>query len=89
MADSFESAARAWHAMKARKLTPRYAGQVLDRLEANVFKQLGPLPVAAITPPDVLAVLRVIEASGHNDWPDRVDATWWRSAVDFLLALPR
>lgn len=33
--------------------------------------------------------LRVIEASGHNDWPERVDATWWRSAVAFLLALPR
>lgn len=33
--------------------------------------------------------LRVIEASGHNDWPGRVDAAWWRSAVDFLLAAPR
>jgi len=29
--------------------------------------------------------LLVIEASEHNDWPDRVDADWWRTAVSFAL----
>jgi alpha-beta hydrolase superfamily lysophospholipase len=29
--------------------------------------------------------LVVIEASGHNDWPGRVDDAWWRSATSFLL----
>jgi len=23
--------------------------------------------------------------AGHNDWPGRVDAAWWRQAVDFML----
>ncbi len=27
-----------------------------------------------------------LPGAGHNDWPGRVDAAWWRQAVDFLLA---
>lgn len=26
-----------------------------------------------------------IEHAGHNDWPARVDAAWWRGVVGFLL----
>ncbi len=29
--------------------------------------------------------LVVIEASDHNDWPDRVDAGWWGAAVGFVM----
>lgn len=29
--------------------------------------------------------LIVIKASDHNDWPDHVDATWWRAAIDLAL----
>lgn len=29
--------------------------------------------------------LVVIEASDHNDWPDRVDAGWWRAAIAYAL----
>lgn len=29
--------------------------------------------------------LMVIQASDHNDWPDRVDAAWWRAAVAAAL----
>ena len=29
--------------------------------------------------------LMVIKASDHNDWPDRVDAAWWRDAIAFAL----
>jgi uncharacterized protein len=31
--------------------------------------------------------LLVLPGAGHNDWPDRVDAAWWHSAVDFLLGV--
>jgi pimeloyl-ACP methyl ester carboxylesterase len=27
-----------------------------------------------------------IEGAGHNDWPDRVDAAWWRRATDLAVA---
>ncbi len=30
--------------------------------------------------------LLVMPGAGHNDWPGRVDAGWWRQALDFLLA---
>jgi fermentation-respiration switch protein FrsA (DUF1100 family) len=30
--------------------------------------------------------LVVIPGAGHNDWPARVDAAFWREAIDFLLA---
>lgn len=30
-------------------------------------------------------LLLEIKASDHNDWPDRVDATWWRAAIAFAL----
>lgn len=34
---------------------------------------------------DVPTRLVVIPESGHNDWPRRVDAGWWREAVGFAL----
>jgi uncharacterized protein len=30
--------------------------------------------------------LRVVNAAEHNDWIGRVDDTWWRETIDFLLA---
>ena len=29
--------------------------------------------------------LTVVKAADHNDWPEYVDAGWWREAIDFLL----
>ncbi len=37
---------------------------------------------AALSGPKLLLV---IKASDHNDWPDRVDAVWWRAAIAFAL----
>jgi pimeloyl-ACP methyl ester carboxylesterase len=30
--------------------------------------------------------LLVVPASDHNDWPDRVDASWWRDVIAKLLS---
>jgi pimeloyl-ACP methyl ester carboxylesterase len=30
--------------------------------------------------------LLMIDGAGHNDWPDRVDATWWRRVTDLAAA---
>jgi uncharacterized protein len=29
----------------------------------------------------------VLEAADHNDWPGRVDANWWRAALEFALGV--
>ena len=39
----------------------------------------------ALPPPRRLLTMH---DAGHNDWPARVDATWWQGAVDFLLDPP-
>ena len=33
--------------------------------------------------------LVTIDAAGHNDWPGRVDAAWWRSVTDAALGTAR
>ena len=33
--------------------------------------------------------LTVLKAAGHNDWPARIDDTWWREAITFLLGESR
>lgn len=62
--ETFEAIARSWHDSKRPALSPRYAGQVLTRLEANVFPQFGRMPLRDVTAPIVLEALRKIEARG-------------------------
>lgn len=70
--DSFEKVARAWHEVRARKLTARYAEAVLARLENNVFPSLGSRPIRSITAPMVLDMIRKIEKRGAHDMAHRV-----------------
>lgn len=70
--DSFEAMARVWHKAKAPSLASRYAGQLLDRLEADVFPSIGKHPVRSITPPMVLELVRAIEARGAREMAHRV-----------------
>lgn len=70
--DSFERIARAWHSQRSATLSDKYARQVLRRLEQHVFRQLGSVPIRAITPPMVLDVLREVEGSGTREMPHRV-----------------
>lgn len=70
--NTFERSARAWHAQLAETRNSRYSGQVLDRLEQDVFPQLGILALQDITPPMVLGVLQRIEARGAREMARRV-----------------
>lgn len=70
--DTFERVARAWHAERKTTLAPRYADQVLSRLEENVFPTIGGLPIAAVTPPLVLELLRTIEKRDAREMAKRV-----------------
>ncbi len=62
--ETFEAIARSWHASKVSKLSPRYAAQVLARLEANAFPRFGNMPIGDVTPPIVLEAIRRIEQRG-------------------------
>jgi len=62
--DTFEWIAREWHEKRLHEWSASTARVALMRLEKYVFPKLGHRPVADITPPEVLDMLRVVEAQG-------------------------
>jgi len=71
---TFERVAREWHSNQLPAWTEGYAQDVMERIEKNVFPVLGDRPVTEITPPELLAVLRHIEARGAVEQAHRVRA---------------
>lgn len=69
---TFEITARDWHAERKVTLAPRYADQILDRLEADVFPEFGSIAIRQVTAPMVLAAIRKIEARGAKEMAHRV-----------------
>ena len=70
--NSFEAVAREWYARKKKSLSSRYADQVLDRLAANVFPEIGHRPIDKIEPVAVLAMLQKIEDRGAVTMAQRI-----------------
>jgi len=64
---SFESVARQWFDHWKGPKNVRHAGYVLARLEADVFPAIGPKPVAEIVAPDLVKMVKAIEARGALD----------------------
>jgi integrase len=69
---TFKSVATAWHKLQQRRWKPRYAEQVLQRFEADVFPAIGSLPIQAISAALVLKVMRTIEAREAHEMAHRV-----------------
>jgi integrase len=62
--DSFEAIAREWFAVKRDGWAASYADKIMARFETDVFPWIGKQPIDDITPPQLLEVLRRIEARG-------------------------
>jgi integrase len=71
-ANTFEAVAREWVQRKAGGWTQGHAEKILRRLEKEAFPWIGGRPVAEITPPELLRVLRRIEARGVIETAHRV-----------------
>jgi integrase len=69
---TFERVARQWHANAKPQWARVHASDVLRSLERDVFPSIGALPIAQLTPPIVLGVLREIEARGSIETAKRV-----------------
>jgi integrase len=65
--NTFESIGREWHAHNLNIWVARYAKDILHRLETDVFPEIGALPITTIKPPQLLAMVRKIEARGANE----------------------
>lgn len=61
---TFEAIGREWITLKLPGWVPAYSERLLSRLVADVFPALGSRPIADIEPPEVLEVVRKVEARG-------------------------
>lgn len=71
-ADSFEAIAREWLGKFAPNFASGYRDDVIQRLEKDVFPEIGAIPMRTLTAPDVLRVLRRIEARGALETAHRI-----------------
>ena len=69
--DSFNAVARKWWANWKPARSEQHAGQVMRRFEANVFPYIGARPVSEIQAPELVAMLKGIEARGVSDLAKR------------------
>lgn len=63
-ANSFEAVAREWYAKHADGWAEGHGNRILRRLERDIFPWLGGRPIAEISAPELLAVIRRIENRG-------------------------
>jgi integrase len=68
----FEVVAREWFEKFSSGWAPTHADTVIRRLEANAFPWISAKPIADITPIDLLAVLRRVEARGAVSTAHRI-----------------
>lgn len=62
--ETFEVIAREWHTKFSPTWAPSHANKIIRRLELYVFPWLGSRPIKSVTAPELLTVLRRIEAKG-------------------------
>jgi len=69
--NTFEAIAREWFAMFSKPWAASHADKIIRRFELNVFPWIGARPIKAITAPELLTVLRRVEARGANETAHR------------------
>lgn len=70
-ANSFETIAREWIAKHSPNWAESHAAKVIARLENDLLPWIGGRPIAELTAPELLTVLRRIEARGALDTAHR------------------
>lgn len=70
---TFEAVAREWHkVIHTVKTSESHAARTLTRLEQDAFPYIGALPIADITAPKLLEMLRRVESRGAIETAHRV-----------------
>jgi integrase len=70
-ANTFEAIAREWFEQRKSRWRPRYADDVIKRLENDIFPHIGSYPITDIEPPILLQVIKGIEKRGAYDLAKR------------------
>lgn len=71
-ANSFEAVAREWYDSQRPGWSDSYAENVLNSLEVDVFPKIGPRPIAEIDSPQMLSIVREVEARGVRETAKRI-----------------
>jgi integrase len=69
--NTFKIIALEWYENRKEIWKPRYADEVLKRLEDDIFPKIGRMPIKDIDPPYLLEVIRKIEKRGALDLAKR------------------
>ncbi|MFI4955601.1 MAG: tyrosine-type recombinase/integrase [Gammaproteobacteria bacterium] len=68
---SFEHVTREWYVKHSTQWKPSHGERILRRFERDLFPWIGPRPIAEISAPELLAVLRRIEDRGSVETAHR------------------
>lgn len=71
-ANSFEAVAREWFDSRRPGWSDGYAEKVLNSLEVDVFPKIGPRPITEIDSPQMLSIVRKVEARGVRETAKRI-----------------
>lgn len=74
-ANTFEKLAREWHANRLSAWSASTAKNTIDRLENDIFPEIGKIPIAEISHKQMIAALRKIEDRGAGEVARRLKAT--------------
>ena len=73
-ANTFEKIAREWHQNRLSAWSASTAKDTINRLEKDIFPQIGKLPIASITHQQMIGALRKIEERGAGEIAHRLKA---------------
>ncbi|RQZ34388.1 DUF4102 domain-containing protein [Burkholderia sp. Bp9090] len=71
-ASSFEAVAREWFDNQRAGWTETYAEKVIHSLEIDAFPKIGSRPISSIEAPEMLEIIRAIEARGVRETAKRL-----------------
>lgn len=69
---TFENVTKDWFAIKQNDVTPDYALDIWRSLELHIFPHISDKPVKAITAPEIIELLKPIEAKGSLETVKRL-----------------
>lgn len=71
VSQTFELIAREWYAIRYSRWSANHAKSILQRLEADVFPQIGNVPISKLNAPLLLTCLRKIEDRNAHEMAKR------------------
>ncbi|UVJ46222.1 integrase arm-type DNA-binding domain-containing protein [Pseudomonas sp. LS1212] len=83
-ADTFSAFAKEWYESRAHLWSTKYARNVWSALETHAFPLLGTMPVTAIEAPDIITVLKKVQATGATAFAFRLLGSI-RAILDFAI----